>query len=230
MVSRRQARGARASRLDCRRGQCTAPDRSRPSSVQAGYREIPEWSPDGTAILFSSKQQKDPDRTDNWDLFVIAPTPGAGAHQLTRSDLDDSDPQWESRAMWSPDSREIAFLQGGPDSLIYFSLQRLAVISAAGGTVRVVSRSLDRSFVHPAWSADGKWIYAHWGEKDFEDVLAGVDFLATHPNTPQRIDLAQPVDGRDRAVRLGVGGWSYGGELTDYVIASRTRSCTPIAS
>ena len=66
--------------------------------------------------------------------------------------------------MWSPDSREIAFLQGGPDSLIYFSLQRLAVISDAGGTVRVVSRSLDRSFVHPAWSADGKWIYAHWGE------------------------------------------------------------------
>lgn len=147
---------------------------------------------------------------------MIAPTPGAGAHQLTRSDLDDSDPQWESRAMWSPDSREIAFLQGGPDSLIYFSLQRLAVISAAGGTVRVVSRSLDRSFVHPAWSADGKWIYAHWGEKDFEDVLAGVDFLATH-------HIADPT-------RLGVGGWSYGGELTDYVIASRTRSCTPIAS
>ena len=90
---------------------------------------MPEWSPDGSAILFSSKQQKDPDRTDNWDLFVIAPTPGATARQLVQNDLDDSDPQWESRAAWSPDSREIAFLQGGPDSLIYFSLQRLAVVS-----------------------------------------------------------------------------------------------------
>ena len=38
---------------------------------------MPEWSPDGSLILFSSKQQKDPDRTDNWDFYVIAPTPGA---------------------------------------------------------------------------------------------------------------------------------------------------------
>ena len=331
---------------------------------------MPEWSPDGSAILFSSKQQKDPDRTDNWDLYVIAPVPGAAARQLTQNDLDDSDPQWASRAVWSPDSREIAFLQGGPDSLIYFSLQRLAVVSAAGGPVRVVSRSLDRSFVHPAWSGDGKWIYAqleddgsmllarvpreggsfervldgrrsiaavttggahvavvqstpthpnelfavehdstrqlsdanpwlrevrlagqepfsaksndgtiihgflmrppdsdaheplsmilrlhggpvsqwengfelswqmlaahgfavlgmnprgssgrglawaksifaHWGEKDVEDVLSGVDYLVAHR-------IADPH-------RLGVGGWSYGGELTDYVIASDTR-------
>ena len=331
---------------------------------------MPEWSPDGSAILFSSKQQKDPDRTDNWDLFVIAPAPGATARQLTQNDLDDSDPQWESRAVWSPDSREIAFLQGGPDSLLYYSLQRLAVVSAAGGPVRVVSRSLDRSFVHPVWSAEGKWIYAqleddgsmilarvpreggsvervlsgrrsivavasggshlaivqstpthpdelfavegdgarqlsdanpwlrdirladqepisarskdgtiihgflmrptagstrepmptvlrlhggpvsqwengfelswqmlaahgfavvgmnprgssglglawaktiyaHWGEKDVEDVLAGINYLVAH-------HIADPR-------RLGVGGWSYGGELTDYVIASDTR-------
>ncbi|HMA01095.1 MAG: S9 family peptidase, partial [Gemmatimonas sp.] len=70
---------------------------------------MPEWSPDGTAILFSSKQQQDPDRTDNWDLYVIAPMPGAAARQLTHNDLDDSDPQWDSRAVWSPDSKEIAF-------------------------------------------------------------------------------------------------------------------------
>ena len=134
---------------------------------------MPEWSPDGSLILFSSKQQKDPDRSDNWDLYVIAPTAGATARQLTRNDLDDSDPQWGSRAVWSPDSKEIAFLQGGPDSLLYFALQRLAVVPAGGGPVRIVSSSLDRSFVHPAWSGNGKWIYALL-EDDGSMILARV--------------------------------------------------------
>ena len=116
---------------------------------------MPEWSPDGSSILFSSKQQKDPDRTDDWDLYVIAPTPGATPRQLTQNDLDDSDPQWESRAVWSPDSKEIAFLQGGPDSLIYYSLQRLAVISAAGGPVRV-GESLTRSHLRASGVVRGR--------------------------------------------------------------------------
>jgi dipeptidyl aminopeptidase/acylaminoacyl peptidase len=134
---------------------------------------MPEWSPDGSAILFSSKMQKDPDRTDNWDLYVIAPAAGASARQLTHNDLDDSDPQWESRAVWSPDSKEIAFLEGGPDSLIYFALQRLAIVPASGGPVRVVTRALDRSFVHPSWSGDGKSIYAQL-EDDGSMILARV--------------------------------------------------------
>ncbi|MEP7085932.1 MAG: S9 family peptidase [Gemmatimonadota bacterium] len=337
---------------------------------------MPEWSPDGSLILFSSKQQQDPDRSDNWDLYVVAPTARATAKQLTHNDLDDADPQWESRSVWSPDSREIAFLEGGPDSLLYFALQRLAIVSAAGGPVRVVTSTLDRSFANPAWSGDGKsvyaaleddgttilarvpreggtitrvldgrrvvaavasagshvaiiqssvthpdelfaidrdssrqitsanawlgdiqladqepitttnrggadihgfimrpvgyksgarvptilrlhggpvsewdygfelswqllaahgfavvgmnprgssgrglaWaktIYAHWGEKDVEDVLSGIDYAVAH-------GIADPN-------RLGVGGWSYGGELTDYVIASDTRFKAAIA-
>ncbi len=134
---------------------------------------MPEWSPDGSLIVFSSKQQKDPDRSDNWDLYVIAPAAGASAKQLTQNDLDDDDPQWGSRAVWSPDSKEIAFLQGGPDSLLYFGLQHLAVVPAAGGPVRLLGAALDRNFVHPAWSGDGKWIYAQL-EDDGSMILARV--------------------------------------------------------
>jgi len=51
-------------------------------------------------------------------------------------------------------------------------------------------------------------IYADWGHKDAEDVLAAVDYAA-------REGVADPE-------RLGVGGWSYGGILTNYVIAQES--------
>jgi dipeptidyl aminopeptidase/acylaminoacyl peptidase len=52
-------------------------------------------------------------------------------------------------------------------------------------------------------------IFADWGHYEVEDLLAGVDHV-----------IAMGVaDGE----RLGVGGWSYGGILTDYLIASDTR-------
>jgi dipeptidyl aminopeptidase/acylaminoacyl peptidase len=52
-----------------------------------------------------------------------------------------------------------------------------------------------------------KTIYGDWGNKEVVDLLAGVDHVV---NT---MGLADPE-------RLGVGGWSYGGILTDYLIAS----------
>lgn len=52
-------------------------------------------------------------------------------------------------------------------------------------------------------------IFADWGNREVADVLAGVDYLVT-------TGVADPD-------RLGIGGWSYGGVLTDYVIASDTR-------
>jgi dipeptidyl aminopeptidase/acylaminoacyl peptidase len=58
-------------------------------------------------------------------------------------------------------------------------------------------------------------IYADWGNKDAQDVLAAVDYVVTQ-------NLADPA-------RLGVGGWSYGGMLTDYVIAQDKRFRVAIA-
>lgn len=55
----------------------------------------------------------------------------------------------------------------------------------------------------------GKSIFADWGNKEVADLLAGVDHVTA-------LGIADPD-------RLGVGGWSYGGILTDYLIASDTR-------
>jgi len=54
-----------------------------------------------------------------------------------------------------------------------------------------------------------KAIYADWGNVDVQDILAGADYLADK-------GIIDPQ-------RLGVGGWSYGGMLTNYVIATDNR-------
>jgi dipeptidyl aminopeptidase/acylaminoacyl peptidase len=52
-------------------------------------------------------------------------------------------------------------------------------------------------------------IRADWGDKEVADLLAAADYAV-------RSKIADPR-------RLGIGGWSYGGLLTDYVIASDAR-------
>jgi dipeptidyl aminopeptidase/acylaminoacyl peptidase len=52
-------------------------------------------------------------------------------------------------------------------------------------------------------------IYAKWGKRDFEDVIAGVEYVIEK-------GYADPE-------RLGVGGWSYGGIMTNYVITQSQR-------
>jgi dipeptidyl aminopeptidase/acylaminoacyl peptidase len=47
-------------------------------------------------------------------------------------------------------------------------------------------------------------IFADWGNKDYEDVIAMVDYAVAK-------NIADPA-------KLGVGGWSYGGIMTNYVI------------
>ncbi len=54
-----------------------------------------------------------------------------------------------------------------------------------------------------------KAIFADWGNKDYQDDMAMVEYA-----------IAQGVADPDK---LGVGGWSYGGISTDFIIAQTTR-------
>jgi len=119
---------------------------------------LPAWSPDGKSLAFVSKRRPDADRDDNWDLYVMEATAGAPPRQLTTFEGPDNNPDYESRPAWSPDGRAIAYLQGGPPNLIYYGVQKLAVVSSAGGAPRILTAALDRNVASPVWSSDGSSI------------------------------------------------------------------------
>ncbi|WP_151088121.1 S9 family peptidase [Hymenobacter baengnokdamensis] len=120
---------------------------------------LPAWSPDSKQLVFSSKRGPDPDRHDNYDLFLIDAQPGATARPLLTTDVPESAPNYGSRPAWSPDGRRIAFVQGGPKEQLVYALHQLMVVEVAGGPARALTAGLDRNTTHPQWSADGKSVY-----------------------------------------------------------------------
>jgi len=106
----------------------------------------------------------------------------------------------------------ILWIHGGPIGQYNYSLHASAQLFAANGHVVLL--------VNPRGSTGygeefTKAVFADWGNKDYEDVMAGVDYLIGQGFIDQE--------------KLGVGGWSYGGILTNYVITKTTRFSAAIS-
>ena len=100
----------------------------------------------------------------------------------------------------------ILWLHGGPASQFSYSFSEVAQLFAANGYA-VIMPNPRGSTGYGEEFAQGT--VAAWGDRDFQDVMAAVDHGI-------EIGLVDPD-------RLGVGGWSYGGILTNYVITQTTR-------
>ena len=107
-------------------------------------------SPDGAKIAFVSSLDKDPDRTQNTDIFVVDAQAGATPRKLTDFPGPDS-----GRLAWSPDSRSVAYLQGSESKYGAYTMHRLAIVPATGGAARIVTVALDRGVANPVFAPDG---------------------------------------------------------------------------
>lgn len=102
-------------------------------------------------------------------------------------------------------------IHGGPVSQYDFNFNFDAQLFAANGYVVLMTNPRGSSGYGQDFS---RQLWAAWGVKDFEDVMAGVDYVLEQ-------GYADPQ-------RLGVGGWSYGGILTNYVITKSDRFAAAI--
>jgi dipeptidyl aminopeptidase/acylaminoacyl peptidase len=95
---------------------------------------------------------------------------------------------------------------GGPVWAYYAEFQDLGQLLAANGYVVLLPNPRGSS----GYGLDyAKAIFADWGDKDFQDDMAIVDYA-----------IARGIADPDK---LGVGGWSYGGISTDFIIGSTNR-------
>ena len=97
-------------------------------------------------------------------------------------------------------------IHGGPVAQYTHSFNFEAHLFAANGYLVVTTNPRGSSGYGQEFS---EAIWADWGNKDYDDVMAGVDYAIAQ-------GWADPE-------RLGVGGWSYGGILTDHVITRTDR-------
>ena len=100
----------------------------------------------------------------------------------------------------------VFFIHGGPvgQDEFGFDLSRQMIAAAGYAVVGVNYRGSDGRGIEFC-----KAIYADWGNKEVIDIQGAADHLVKE-------GIADPE-------RLGIGGWSYGGILTNYSIATDTR-------
>ena len=97
-------------------------------------------------------------------------------------------------------------IHGGPNGQDQHSFAFERELFAANGYLVLAVNYRGSSGRGQAWK---KAIFADWGNKEVQDLMAGVDHVIG--------------TGIVDTTRMGIGGWSYGGILTDYTIATTTR-------
>ncbi len=175
-----------------------------------------------TAILMSS-----PDRPP--EVFAVQASNAAGLRQLSHQNdsllaelrlgsVDDFTSKSKDGtevhsllyrpAMAAPNARLplLLYIHGGPNGQDGYRFDFDRQLFAANGYAVLAVNYRGSS---GRGSGFQRAIFADWGNKEVQDLLGAVDEAV-------RQGFADPD-------RLGIGGWSYGGILTDYTIASTTR-------
>ena len=158
---------------------------SLPVSQPPGPPSSPlSWSPDGKSIAFTRQEKPRFGDSDQSSIQILDIATGAVRPLTGRRTL-------EGFPSFSPDGRQIALWyprDGDPNNV-----NEVAVVPAAGGEPKVVTRALDRCLYRSIWMPDGRAL-----------LVGG--------NDGTRVSLwLQPVDGKARRLDLGRANpsWSF---------------------
>jgi dipeptidyl aminopeptidase/acylaminoacyl peptidase len=116
-----------------------------------GDRDEYRFSPDGKTIVFSARLAgKTEAWSTNFDLFSVPAAGGTAPRNLTADN-----PAWDTKAVYSPDGRTLAYLAMARPG---FEADRFQIVlmDVASGKKRKLAANWDRSPGSLAWSADGK--------------------------------------------------------------------------
>ena len=116
----------------------------------------PSWSPDGRRLAFAHKDHEALAVDSTWDLSTLD-VASATVMPLVRWSGPDT------RPVWSPDGDSIAFETYAEQPGWYYANRWIAVVSASGGTPRVLTRDFDESAGLVAWTREGLWMQASRG-------------------------------------------------------------------
>jgi dipeptidyl aminopeptidase/acylaminoacyl peptidase len=112
------------------------------------------WAPNGNQVAFISNRAGEDGRYPKWQICVADTTPGAEVRVLTD---DERVPGARGgRLQWSGDSTWIYFLLGREPKFSAYNRMKLASVPAAGGPIKVLTPSMERSISSPLRLSTGE--------------------------------------------------------------------------
>ena len=154
----------------------------------------PEWTADGTALIFSANRRDNADYEPNDSEIYEVPFAGGTVKQLTSRKGPDNDPAV------SPDGKLIAYT-GYDDKYQGYQVTRLYLMNRDGSGSRLVSGSFDRDVARITWSRDGKGLYFQFDDQG--DTKVGLISMMGEVKT-----LAAGLGGLDLGRPYGAGSYS----------------------
>ncbi|HWO01760.1 MAG TPA: S9 family peptidase [Blastocatellia bacterium] len=137
-----------------------------------------EWSPDSSRIAFSAAVNPDISSSDTADIYVVN-VADQNVRKIVAAQGPDTNP------VWSPDGREIAYQTSNAREFFYYTNSYIAVVSAEGGSPRVLTEQFDESPGLLVWSRDG--IYFNGLQR------TSAHLFCMHPATKEIKRLTEPA-------------------------------------